>query len=97
VNTLSWVDRILIVVLSTLALLVPFGGKAEAGQVEYADRPVAHVEVTYVEHVPTRRYQYRRYFETNDGATFRYRNFRHCHKDGVVSVRICRDVFWYAR
>ena len=39
-STLSWLDRVLIVVLSTLALLVPFGpAPADAAQVEAPTAP----------------------------------------------------------
>lgn len=94
-SALSWLDRVLIVVLSTLALLVPFG-KADAAQVESPDREVERITVTYVEHTGSHKYPYRRYFETNDGAAYRYKNFRACLDAHEVAPRICRTVFVYA-
>lgn len=93
---LSWLDRVLIVVLSTLALLVPFG-RAEAGVVEQPDRTVNRVAVRYVEPVPTVAHPWRVYFETNDGGTYRYFNSLLCISADDVPDRICRTVFWYAR
>lgn len=97
-STLSWLDRILIVVLSTLALLVPFGGTpADAARIEAPDREVKRVQVTYAEWVGSDRYPNRHYFETNDGAAYRYKGYRACADAHEVAPRICRTVFWYAR
>lgn len=97
-GTLSWLDRVLIVALSTLALLVPFGGSpADAARIEAPDREVKRIEVTYAEWVGTDKHPNRHYFETNDGATYRYKGYRACADAHEVAPRVCRTVFWYAR
>ena len=134
-STLSWLDRILIVALSTLALLIPFGGSAKAaedpgnanpcavpyttsapcaeqtqspvqsnqpvkmgpGQVEEGDRHVRRLNVTYAEPMPTPRFGARHYFETNDGAAYRYVTGGSCERANLVPNRICHTVVWYAR
>lgn len=94
-RNLSWADRILIVVLSTLALLLPLG-RADAGVIETPDHDVIRNDLVYAEHTPTRRFPMRHYFETLDGAAYTYGTYGQCTRDDEVSDRICRHVFWYA-
>lgn len=98
-DSLSWLDRVLIVVLSTIALVLPIGTlpDADAARIEAPDREVERIEVTYAEWVGTDKHPNRHYFETNDGATYRYKGHAACADAHEVPVRICRTVFWYAR
>lgn len=84
----------------------PYGAEAGvdapvlgAGQVEERDRriPKRYVELTYAEPMPTPRFPRRSYFETNDGATYRYVTNGSCERANLVTNRICHSVFWYAR
>lgn len=92
---MDWPNRIVCVLLTVLALLVPF--KAGAATVEAPDREVKRIEVRYTEPVPTSRFPNRRYFETNDGAAYRYGTYGQCDRADAVANRVCRTVFWYAR
>lgn len=80
---------------ATMLMLASAG--ATASTVEAPDRSVEQVRVTYVEVTATPRHPYRRYFETNDGAAYRYLNYRLCAAADAVSDRACRTAFWYAR
>jgi hypothetical protein len=95
---LSWADRTIIVGLSTLTLVLPIGkAPAHAVQVEAPETTVSRVEVVYAEPVPTERHPRRHYFETNDGAAYRYITYGTCSRADLVPDRVCRTVFWYAR
>jgi hypothetical protein len=98
-DRLTWLDRVLIVTMSTIALVLPIGTlpDAEAAQIESPTRTVERITVTYAEHTGTARYPNRHYFETNDGAAYRYKGYRACANAHEVAPRICRTVFWYAR
>lgn len=84
--------------LATMGVLI--GGLIDDANgviVEQADRHVKRVHLTYAEPVGTQRYPHRVYFETNDGAAYRYLNARVCVQANAVPDRICYDAFWYAR
>ncbi len=70
---------------------------ANAGQIEAPDRSMSRVDVTYAEPVPTNRFPSRTYFETNDGAAYRYVTYGSCARSDTVPNRVCQTVFWYAR
>ena len=53
--------------------------------------------MTYVEYTGSARYPSRHYFETNDGAAYRYKGHAACVNAHEVPLRICRRVFTYAR
>ena len=86
----------IVMVLVVLALMFSMA-RADGAVIETADRTVDRVEVTYAEPVPTDRFPNRHYFETNDGAAYRYGTYGICTRAGDVPNRVCRTVFWYAR
>ena len=88
-------------VLAVVALFGALTGivieEASADQIEPTTSDVVKVNVVYAEPMPTHDTPNRQYFETNDGASYRYVGYRACVRDGAVPTRVCRTVFWYAR
>lgn len=93
---MTWTWRVAYVLAATLMFALPMH-KADAVQIEPADTTVERVEVTYAEPVPTKRFGNRYYFETNDGAAYRYVTYGTCARADLVPNHVCRTVFWYAR
>lgn len=87
----------IVVALATAAILALSMTDARADQIEPATSDVVKVQVTYAEPMPHKASQNRHYFETNDGAAYRYVNYKRCALDNAVPNRVCRTVFWYAR
>jgi len=88
---------IIFMVVFLVTLFMMAAGGASAVVVEAPDRVVEQVELTYAEPVPTRRLPYRVYFETNDGAAYRYVNYRVCARANEVTNTICQFAFWPGR
>lgn len=88
---------VIFVVIFLVTLFLMAGAQGHAAQIESPDREVKRVQVTYSEWVGSHRYPNRHYFETNDGATYRYKGYRACANAHEVAPRICRTVFSYAR
>lgn len=88
-----------VIIALTFALLgvVLITGEADADQVEPPTHEVGTVWVTYIEPIPTTKNPRRLFMETNDGAAYVFRTYRHCANTDHLAIRLCKTAFWYAR